>query len=106
MGPPGDRGGLSLRLRLVQGHVQSGLGAGRCDSTSVNLHNGWHVETFGAVDGPESSATPSDLPPSGGFVLSLVLGALIYVLGTSRSRALGLVDERTKNSTIWPSTTR
>ena len=31
-----------------------------------------------------------------GFVLSLLLGALIYVLGTSRSRALVLVDERTR----------
>ena len=30
-----------------------------------------------------------------GFVLSLLLGTLIYVLGTGRSRALGLVDERT-----------
>jgi diguanylate cyclase (GGDEF)-like protein len=66
-------------------------------STSVNLHNGWHVETFGAVDGSGVLTNPNALLLLlGGFVLSLLLGALIYVLSTSRSRALGLVDERTQ----------
>ncbi|MHB8290421.1 MAG: bifunctional diguanylate cyclase/phosphodiesterase [Acidimicrobiales bacterium] len=65
-------------------------------SSSVNLHNGWHVETFGAVDGSGVLGNSNALVLLlGGFVLSLLLGALIYVLGTGRSRALGLVDERT-----------
>jgi diguanylate cyclase (GGDEF)-like protein len=66
-------------------------------STSVDLHNGWHVETFAAVDGSgvfgNSNAVALLLA---GLVLSLLLGALIYVLGTSRSRALVLVKERTR----------
>jgi diguanylate cyclase (GGDEF)-like protein len=66
-------------------------------STSVNLHNGWHVETFAAVKGSGLLANSNALALlMAGFVLSLLLGALIYVLGTSRSRALILVDERTR----------
>jgi len=65
-------------------------------STSVNLHNGWHVDTFAAVDGSSVLANSNALVMAlGGFILSLLLGALIYVLGTSRSRALGLVEDRT-----------
>jgi diguanylate cyclase (GGDEF)-like protein len=66
-------------------------------STSVDLHNGWHVETFGAVDGSGVLGNANALALLlGGIGLSLLLGALIYVLGTSRSRALGLVSERTQ----------
>ena len=66
-------------------------------ATSVNLHNGWHLETFGVVDGSGVLTNANTLILLlGGFVLSLLLGALIYVLGTSRSRALVLVDERTQ----------
>ena len=58
-------------------------------SNSVNLHNGWHVETFGTVDGSGVFGNAGALALLlAGFVLSLLLGALIYVLGTSRSRAL------------------
>jgi diguanylate cyclase (GGDEF)-like protein len=65
-------------------------------STSVSLHNGWHVQTFAMVDGSSVLANPNALALLlAGFVLGLLLGALIYVLGTSRSRALVLVDERT-----------
>jgi diguanylate cyclase (GGDEF)-like protein len=67
-------------------------------SNSVNLHNGWHVETFAVVEGSGVLANADALALLlAGFVLSLLLGAfLIYVLGTSRSRALVLVDERTR----------
>jgi diguanylate cyclase (GGDEF)-like protein len=66
-------------------------------SNSVNLHNGWQVETFAMVDGSGVFANANALTLLlAGFVLSLLLGALIFVLGTSRSRALVLVDERTR----------
>jgi diguanylate cyclase (GGDEF)-like protein len=66
-------------------------------STSVNLHNGWHVETFGAVSGSGVLENENALALLlAGFVVSLLLGVLIYVLGTSRSRALALVDDRTR----------
>ena len=66
-------------------------------SAAVNLHNGWTVETFGTADGSGVLGNSNALALLlAGFVLSVLLGALIYVLSTSRSRALGLVDERTK----------
>jgi len=65
-------------------------------STSVDLRNGWHVQTFAMVDGSSVFSNPNALALLfAGFVLSLLLGALIYILGTSRSRALVLVDQRT-----------
>jgi diguanylate cyclase (GGDEF)-like protein len=65
-------------------------------STSINLRNGWHVEIFGMTDGAGVFGNSNALALlSTGFVLSLLLGALIYVLGTGRSRALLLVNERT-----------
>jgi diguanylate cyclase (GGDEF)-like protein len=66
-------------------------------ATSVNLHNGWRVETFGTVEGAGILGNSNALAILlGGFALSLLLGILIYVLGTSRSRALELVNERTQ----------
>ena len=64
--------------------------------TTVDLHNGWSVEVY-------SPPVPVGLLDNGnalwllvaGTLLSLLLGTLIYVLGTSRSRALALVHERT-----------
>ncbi len=65
-------------------------------STSVSLHNGWDVQISAIVDGSSVFANPNALALLlAGFVLGLLLGALIYVLGTGRSRALALVDERT-----------
>jgi len=66
-------------------------------STSVDLHNGWHVQTFAAVDGSGVLGNANALALLlAGFLLSLLLGVLIYVLGTGRSRAMALVRERTR----------
>lgn len=65
-------------------------------STTIDLHNGWLVQTSGSVTGGGLLDHLDALALLiGGIVLSLLLGALILVLGTSRSRALQLVDERT-----------
>ncbi len=75
---------------------KAGAAPAGSQSTSVNLHNGWRVETFAMVDGSGVLGNENALALLlAGFVLSLLLGTLIYVLGTGRSRALGLVDERT-----------
>jgi len=65
-------------------------------STSITISNGWHVDVFGAVTGSGvlSNGNALSLLVSG-IVVSLMLGLLLYVLGTGRSRALVLVDERT-----------
>ena len=41
-----------------------------------------------------------------GLIISLLVGSLIYLLGTSRSRAVKMVHERTDQLQFRPSTTR
>jgi diguanylate cyclase (GGDEF)-like protein len=63
---------------------------------SLNLHNGWHVEVYGAsVESGVFGNFNSTALFLGGVLLSLLLGLLLFVLGTSRSSALQLVEERT-----------
>jgi diguanylate cyclase (GGDEF)-like protein len=63
---------------------------------TVNLHNGWTVETFAtASSGSLFSNNDALALLLAGFLLSCLLGTLIYVLGTSRGRAMQLVHERT-----------
>jgi diguanylate cyclase (GGDEF)-like protein len=65
--------------------------------TTVNLHNGWKVRTFASSAGAGIFDNDSSLVLLlAGVAFSLLLGAMVYVLGTSRSRALELVDERTE----------
>jgi diguanylate cyclase (GGDEF)-like protein len=92
---------LTLTFNYGSGSTKVTFKAGRApggaQSATVDLHNGWHVQVFAAVDGPgvlgNSNALALVLV---GLLLSLLPGALIYVLGTGRSRALGLVDKRTR----------
>ncbi len=65
-------------------------------ATSVNLHNGWNVRVFQAVGGAgifDSANSAAVL--LGGTLITLLFVLLIYVLATSRKRALTLVKERT-----------
>jgi diguanylate cyclase (GGDEF)-like protein len=75
---------------------QSGQAPPSSQITSLNLHDGWTVET-------RTSSTSGNLFSNSdarwlfltGLLLSGLLGALIYVLGTGRGRAMQLVHERT-----------
>ena len=63
---------------------------------TFNLHNGWTVRTTGSVATGGIFASAGALTMLlGGLALSLLLGATIYVLGTSRARAVELVGKRT-----------
>jgi len=63
---------------------------------TIGLSNGWHVTVFGAVIGSGIFSHGDALTLLlGGIALSWLLALLVCVLGTSRSRALVLVDERT-----------
>jgi diguanylate cyclase (GGDEF)-like protein len=80
------------KIDFRQGSAPAGAG-----STTVDLHNGWSVDIFGAVSGS------GILSNSGALVLlltgtlvSLLLGLLLYTMGTSRFRAIHLVEERTQ----------
>jgi diguanylate cyclase (GGDEF)-like protein len=63
---------------------------------TVDLHNGWHVQVTEAVAGGGIIGNTNALAVLlGGFLISLLLGLVIYVLATGRTRALALVGERT-----------
>jgi diguanylate cyclase (GGDEF)-like protein len=63
---------------------------------STNLHNGWSVTTAAVLPGATVTSDGHALVLLvGGTLLSLVLAALVYVLGTSRTRALSLVRQKT-----------
>ena len=75
---------------------KSGSAPRGAQSSTVELHNGWKVQTYSAVNGGGMLTNANALALLlTGAILSLLLGALIYVLGTSRSRALAMVSERT-----------
>jgi diguanylate cyclase (GGDEF)-like protein len=65
-------------------------------STSIHLSNGWQVQVLGTgtQGGVLSNSHALDLL-LGGITVSVLLALLLYVLGTSRARALELVAERT-----------
>jgi diguanylate cyclase (GGDEF)-like protein len=66
-------------------------------STTIALANGWRVEVFSPVTGGGLLANPNtDALLASGIAFSLVLGLLMYVLGTGRARALAMVHERTE----------
>ena len=73
-----------------------GAAPANAQSTSINLHNGWHVDVLGATTG--ASVLSNWMSAGllfGGTAFALMLGVLIFVLGTSRSRALTRVVEGT-----------
>jgi diguanylate cyclase (GGDEF)-like protein len=66
-------------------------------STTISLGSGWRVRVFAPVTGAGLFAYANTIALLlSGIALSLVLGLLLYVLGTSRARALGMVRERTE----------
>ncbi len=87
-------------LRFGSGSSAVSFAAGSASAgakaTTVDITNGWHVTTSSAV-APAGiiGSTAAGFRLGVGLLISLLLGALIYVLGTSRSRAIHLVNEGT-----------
>jgi diguanylate cyclase (GGDEF)-like protein len=73
-----------------------GIAPPNAQSTSVSLHNGWHVEVLGTASarGLLSNDMSAGLLLAG-TAFSMLLALLIFLLGTSRSRALRRVEEGT-----------
>jgi diguanylate cyclase (GGDEF)-like protein len=66
-------------------------------ATTVNLHDGWTIDTVGLAAG--GGLWGDDVALAilfAGVALSLLLGALIFQLGSERTRLKALVDERTE----------
>jgi len=84
------RGGSS-KVAFLGGAIPIGA-----QSDTIDLHNGWKVDVFGTVTGAGLFGNGNSLARLwDGVALSLLLAALIYLLGTGRSRAMSLVHERT-----------
>ena len=75
----------------------SGRGPAGQQVTTVDLHDGWTVETLAkaAERQPLLERRLARPPTRRVSALSCLLGVLIYVLGTGRGRAMQLVHERT-----------
>jgi diguanylate cyclase (GGDEF)-like protein len=90
---------VSFRYRSGPSDVafRGGMPPRRAESSTIDLHNGWTVQSFGSV---ASAGTLTDARALtlllGGTALSLLVGALLFVLGTGRTRAMSLVREKTR----------
>jgi diguanylate cyclase (GGDEF)-like protein len=87
-------------LHYHQGASTATIGAGKvpahAQSTTIDLHNGWKVEVLTVPVAEGVLADPAALAILlSGIAIILLLATLVFVLGTGRSRALLLVDERT-----------
>lgn len=93
--------GVAVRFRYESGktHVEfaSGHVPTHAQTATIKLHNGWTVRSFAAVP---ASGVFADREALGllasGTLLSLLLGVLVLVLATGRTRALSLVREKTR----------
>jgi diguanylate cyclase (GGDEF)-like protein len=92
--------GFAVELRKDSGSVTVAFRNGaqhRGDrSASIDLHYGWEMSAFAA---PASSGLLADSRAitllGGGFGLSVLLGLLVFVLGTGRARAYAMVRQKT-----------
>jgi diguanylate cyclase (GGDEF)-like protein len=90
---------VSFRYRPGGANVSFAAGKrpARAQTSTVDLHNGWIVQTYAAMPSDSIFAHAQALTLLiGGCALSLLLGALTFVLGTGRTRAMSLVDEKTR----------
>ena len=75
----------------------AGAAPPRAQTMTIKLHNGWSVQIYGASTTAGITGNRTALALAiGGIAVSILLGLLVYLLGTSRSRALYLVRDRTE----------
>ena len=87
-------------LRYARGSsratFQGGTAPHGSQSLIVDLHNGWRIQTSAAVQGSGVFSSKNAIALLvGGILLSVLLGLLVIVLATGRTRALRLVREQT-----------
>ncbi len=84
--------GNSSNVTITAGSAPAGA-----TSTTVDLHNGWHVQVIGAAKGGGIFANGSAIALLlGGIILASLLSAVFYLLATSRVRAMQMVSQRTE----------
>ena len=90
---------LEVELRYREGSTDlaftSGTVPAGASSERIDLHNGWTVETFGIVDHGLTTGGNALLLLVAGVTVSVLLGLLVFVLGTGRERARRQLVHRT-----------
>jgi PAS domain S-box-containing protein len=91
---------IAVEMRYHRGlstaTFHQGTASRGAQSLTVDLHNGWTVRTFGVrLTGGVFANGGAIAVLLAGLALSGSLGALVFVLATSRRRALALVDRQT-----------
>jgi diguanylate cyclase (GGDEF)-like protein len=75
---------------------RNGVVPTNAQTSTVNLHDGWTIETLGSGKGGALFGDGDALALLlAGLALNALLAALIFALGTGRARSMQLVDERT-----------
>ncbi|HSZ15234.1 MAG TPA: EAL domain-containing protein [Solirubrobacteraceae bacterium] len=92
---------VAVRFRYASGFshavFKSGVTPPRAQSAEIRLGNGWTVQTFAAsVSASVFASSRALMLLIGGILLSAMLGLLVLVLSSGRSRALALVREKTR----------
>ena len=90
---------VTFRYGNGSSHVvfSSGVAPRHAQSARVDLRNGWSVQSLGVAIASGVLANGRALTVLiGGILLSALLGLLVFVLGTGRTRALSLVAEKTR----------
>ncbi len=92
-----DHRGVTVSLsRSQDSEIEffSGVPASGAESVSLDQGNGWTVTTFGAVTEAGISANTAAMALLlGGLLVSGLLAALVFVLGTGRERAVAVAEE-------------
>jgi len=75
---------------------RNGVVPANAQTATVNLHDGWTIETLGTGKGGGLLGDDDALALLlGALALNTLLAALIFALGTGRARSMQIVDERT-----------
>jgi diguanylate cyclase (GGDEF)-like protein len=95
-GHPGTAVEMSYGAGTSKVVFTDGKAPANAQHVMINLHNGWTVESFATVAGGGVFADDGALALLlAGITLSVLVGLLGFVLGTSRARALALVSVKT-----------
>ena len=85
-------GGGSAQVAFTDGSAPTGAA-----KSTTDLHNGWHVVVYGEVnEGGLFDNGNAIALLFGGIAFFLLLALIVFLLGTGRSRAMLLVQERTE----------
>jgi len=106
-GHPGYAVRLRYKTRSSNVVFTSGTLQPSARSRTFNLHDGWTVRTFGPAPAAASVLSDGDalaLLIAGGL-LSVLLGLLVFVLGTGRARALAPESRKLPHSDLYDALT-